>query len=205
MRPLDRRRLGMLLGCIGAGAFARCLVFDGKTARQPDGAIDSGAGDSEPDIRTEPDIGAGQDTSAESDASAAPDTATPPDPGIRCGANDWCSRDTVCCLKLGASGWFGPSTRCSAPGTCDNFSEFACDTARECGDGGAPTGDFCCATRESVTTEFQGSRCVPISACMPASLAVVLCTPTDRASCPAYQSCVATDAGELPAGYYVCQ
>jgi hypothetical protein len=217
MRPLDRRRLRMLLGCIGAGAFARCLVFDGKTARQPDGAIDSGAGDSEPDIRAGPDTGAGPDTSAESDSSAeshasaesdagaAPDTATPPDPGIRCGANDWCSRDTVCCLKLGASGWFGPSTRCSAPGTCDNFSQFACDTARECGDGGASTDDSCCATRATATTEFQGSRCLPLGACAPASLAVMLCTPTDRAPCPAHQSCVAADAGELPPGYYACQ
>lgn len=190
MPPRDSRRVGVLLACIGAGAFLdRCLVFDGTSAAQPDGPIESRAGDAEADASSE----------------AEPATATTADPGIRCGANDWCSPHTVCCLKLGASGWFGPPTRCGLPGTCDNFSEFACDTDRECGDGGAPTGDFCCATRESATTEFQGSSCVPIGACVPAPLAIVLCTPTDRAPCPAHESCVAADAGELPTGYYACQ
>jgi len=182
MRTPDPKRSRALLACIGAGTLlARCLVFDGKTAAPAQAATDSGFADS-----------------AAVDVIAA-------DPGIRCGANDWCSRGAVCCLKLGASGWFGPSTPCSAPTTCSNFSEFACDTAQECGDGGATAGDSCCATRESVTTEFQGSRCVPTGACAPASLAVVLCTPADPAPCPARQSCVAADAGELPAGYYACQ
>ncbi len=172
----------MLLNSVGAGAFlASCLVFDGNTATQTNDATDSGARDSELD------------------------TAIAPDPGIRCGANDWCSRGTVCCLKLGESGWFGPSTPCSASGTCDNFSQFACDTARQCSEGGAATANSCCATRESVTTEFRGSTCVPIGACVPASIALVLCTPVDRAACPAHQSCVAADAGELPPGYYACQ
>jgi hypothetical protein len=108
-------------------------------------------------------------------------------------------------LKLGAGGWFGPPTRCAAPGTCGYFSEFACATAQECGDGGAPTGALCCSTRESATSEFQGSSCVPSSACMPASLAVVLCAPTDRAPCATSQSCVLADAGELPPSFYSCQ
>ena len=43
------------------------------------------------------------------------ESATARDPGIRCGANDWCDWSMVCCTKLGASGWFGPSTPCSAP------------------------------------------------------------------------------------------
>jgi hypothetical protein len=188
MRPPEPRRLGALLACVGAGAFvARCLVFDGKAVPVLSEAVDSGARDSEPDTRSESAL------------------AAAPDPGIRCGANDWCSGDTVCCLKLGANGWFGPATRCSARGTCANFSEFACSTARECGDGGAPTGDSCCATRASIATEFQGSACVPIDACTPASLAVVLCDPAARAPCPANQSCVAGDGGELPSGYYACQ
>jgi hypothetical protein len=181
MRPRDPRRLGMPLACIGAAWLTRCVVFDGKTAAPPDEAIDSGAGDSEPD------------------------TAAAPDPGIRCGANNWCSPETVCCMKLGASGWFGPPTRCSAAGTCPNFSEFACDTARECDDGGVPAGDSCCATRESATTEFRGSSCVPTGACTPAALAAVLCTPADPAACPDHRPCLAADAGELPPGYYVCQ
>jgi hypothetical protein len=186
-RP-DAMRLGVLVVCIGAGAFlGKCLVFDDKSATQPDGAIDARAVDSE------------ADTGSEAYA------ATAPDPGIRCGANDWCSPDTVCCMKLGATGWFGPATQCSAPGTCENFSQFACDTAQECGDGGAPRGDFCCATRESAATEFQGSSCVPMGACIPAPLALVLCTPTDRAPCPAHESCMSADAGELPPGYYACQ
>jgi hypothetical protein len=188
MRPPEQSLLGALLACVGAGAFlAGCLVFDGKTVAVADKVIDSGGGDSGPDVSSES------------------STAMSPDPGIRCGANDWCSGDTVCCLKLGANGWFGPSTRCGAPGTCSNFSEFACDTARECGDGGAPTGEFCCATRGSTTTEFQGSACVPIDACVPATLALVLCAPTGKAPCPASQSCVAADGGELPPGYYACR
>jgi hypothetical protein len=185
MHPHDPMRRMVLGACIGASALlGRCLVFDGKTASSLDGPIDSGVRDSDPDGAPGPDAGA-------------------PDPGIRCGANQWCSPGTVCCLKLGASGWFGPSTPCSAPGTCDNFSEFACDTVRECGDGSAAMGESCCATRDSVTTEFQGSSCVPLGACT--SLAVVLCTPTESAPCPARQSCVAADAGELPPGYYACQ
>jgi hypothetical protein len=198
MLPREPTRLGALLVCIGGGAFvAGCVVFDGKAVLEPDGAIDSGASDSGTS-----DSGT-SDTQPDTRSESA--TAVAPDPGIRCGANDWCLGDTVCCLKLGASGWFGPSTRCGPPGTCSNFSEFACATAGECVDGGAPTGDFCCATRESATTEFQGSACVPLEACMPASLAVVLCAPTGRAPCPASQSCVAADAGELPPGYYACQ
>jgi hypothetical protein len=186
-------------------------VFDGKSAEKEDAAIDSRAEDSEASTCCDSSTDAAIDGATDAAPDAATDAATDaapaaaPDPGIRCGANDWCSPDTVCCMKLGASGWFGPSIRCSAPGTCDNFSEFACDTARECGDGGAPTGDSCCATRESATTEFQGSSCVPIGACVSAPLALVLCTPTDRAPCPAHESCVVADAGELPPGYYACQ
>ncbi len=179
MDPPDPSRPGAWLPWLGTGALVTgCLVFNGKT---PEEAVDSGAGVSEPD------------------------TVEASDPGIRCGANDWCARDTVCCLKLGASGWFGPSIRCGAPGTCGNFFEFSCDTAQGCGDGGAPTRDSCCATRESTTTEFQGSSCVPIAACAPASLAVELCTPTSGAVCPADQSCVAADAGDLPPGFFVCR
>jgi hypothetical protein len=182
MSPNDPMRMGTLLACVGLGAFfARCVVFNGKTSTQSDEAVDSGAGDSEPE------------------------TASPPDPGIRCGTNDWCSPGAVCCRKLGASGWFSPSPPCSAPGTCDNFSEFACDTARNCEDGGAPTGDSCCATRESATTEFRGSKCVFLGACSPTALAVLLCTPADRTPCPDHQSCVGADAGELPPGYSACQ
>jgi hypothetical protein len=188
MRSPEPRRLGALLACVGAGAFvARCLVFDGKAVAVQTEAIDSGAGDS------------ARDTSSESAAPLARD------PGVRCGANDWCSGGTVCCLKLGASGWFGPSIRCGAPGTCSNFSEFACETAQECGDGGSTIGNFCCATRESIVTEFQGSACVPSGACTPPSLAVVLCSPTAPAPCPGSQSCVAADGGVLPPGYYACQ
>jgi hypothetical protein len=187
MRFPSRKSAGALLGCIGASILvARCLVFDGRTA-QRDEAIDSAVGDSAPA------------TSPESDTTIAPD------PGIRCGANDWCPLNTVCCLKLGSSGWFAPSTECNAPGTCDNFSEFACDTARECGDGSTPTGQSCCATRESTATEFQGSSCIPTGACMPASLAVMLCTPGERDPCPTHQACVSADAAELPPGYYACQ
>jgi hypothetical protein len=138
-------------------------------------------------------------------ADSGAETATAADPGIRCGANDWCPSSMVCCMKLGASGWFGPPTPCSAPGTCTNFSQFACDTLRGCVDAGASTDQSCCATRESETTEFQGSSCVPTGACVPASLAVVLCAPTDPEPCQSHQSCVAADAGELPPGYYACQ
>ncbi len=197
----------VLLACIVAGVFlGKCLVFDGKSAAQPDAAIELDlllGRDSAPSRAEDSE----EDTCCDSGPDAATDAAPPvaPDPGIRCGANDWCSPGTVCCMKLGASGWFGPSIRCSVPGTCDNFSEFACDTARECGDGGAPTGNSCCATRESATTEFQGSSCVPIGACMSVPLALLLCTPTDRAPCPAHESCVVADAGELPPGYYACQ
>lgn len=198
MRLPDPRRMGVLLVFICAGAFlGKCLVFDGKSAEKEDAAIDSRAENSEASTCC--------DSGTDAATNVATDAAPAADPGIRCGANDWCSPDTVCCMKLGASGWFGPSIRCSAPGTCDNFSEFACDTARECGDGGAPTGDSCCATRESATTEFQGSSCVPIGACVSTPLALVLCTPTDRAPCPAHESCVVADAGELPPGYYACQ
>jgi len=158
----------------------RCLVFDGKSASLLDETLDSGTAD------------------------ARADAAPPPDPGVRCGANQWCSDGTVCCLKLGSSGWFGPSTPCSAPGTCDNFAEFACDSYRECGDGGGTGGISCCATRESTATAFQGSSCIPFGSCSPGSLAMVLCTPTDPVPCPVHQSCVASDAGELPPGYYEC-
>jgi hypothetical protein len=182
MRRLDRGRFGLLLPLLGAGAsLTTCLVFDGKTVPQPSEAIDSGTGESEAAV------------------------SAPPDPGIRCGANNWCSRDTVCCLKLGESGWFAPSTPCGAPGTCDGFSEFACDTASECDDGGVSSGESCCATRETAATEFLGSSCVPASACVPASTAVVLCTSDNGAACPPHQSCVEAGAADLPAGYYVCQ
>jgi hypothetical protein len=186
MRRPDRIRSVMLRAHIGAGALlAGCFVFDGKSLilpeGLPDGSSDSGAGASEPDA------------------------AIPPDPGVRCGANDWCSPGTVCCLKLGESGWFAPLTPCGAPGTCGAFSEFACDTARECDDGGAPSGESCCATRESAATEFEGSRCLPASACGPGPTAIVLCSLGDPASCPAHQSCVETDAGELPPGFLGCQ
>jgi hypothetical protein len=156
-------------------------VFDGKTPSQPVEAVDSGTGEADGSV------------------------SAPPDPGIRCGANDWCARGTVCCLKLGESGWFAPSLPCGAPGSCDNFSEFACDTARECGDGGVIPGESCCATRETSATEFEGSKCVPESACMPASTAVVLCTSDDMAACPPHQSCVEAGASELPPGYYACK
>jgi hypothetical protein len=177
----EHRRTRVVLTCLGAGALlSRCLVFDGKSASLLD-QTDSGTADSRADA------------------------ALPPDPGVRCGANEWCSDGAVCCLKLGSSGWFGPSTPCSAPGTCDNFAEFACDTSRECANDGGTSGTSCCATRESTATAFQGSSCVPLGACAPISLAVLLCTPTDRAPCPVHQSCVASDAGELPPGYYACQ
>jgi len=174
-------RLAMLLAAqIGAGAIlTRCLVFDDKALTQSDEAAGPAADE--------------------------PDAANAPDPGIRCGANNWCSGDTVCCLKLGQSGWFAPLTPCGAPGTCGDFSEFACDTARECDDGGVPTGESCCATRGSAATEFQGSKCIPTNACAPASTAIVLCTSGDKAACPAHQSCVEADAAELPSGYYGCQ
>jgi hypothetical protein len=181
LRP-DRARLVLLLPHLGAGALlTACLVFDGKTPTPPDAAIDSGTGESEGAV------------------------SGLPDPGIRCGANNWCSRDTVCCLKLGESGWFAPSPPCSALGTCDGFSQFACDTASECGDGGVLLGESCCATRETPATEFEGSSCVPASACAPASTAVALCSSNDVAACPPHQSCVEADAAELPPGYYICQ
>lgn len=190
MRPPDPWHLGVPLTLVCAGAsLTGCFVFDGKTATQTDDTIDSGAADSEVDGRP---------------ADSGPDAAAP-DPGVRCGANDWCARDKVCCLKLGDNGWFSPPTPCSPPGTCDNFAAFACDTARECGDGGVPTGDSCCATRESVTTEFRGSTCIPADTCLPTSLAVVLCTPADPTPCPAHQSCAVADSAELPPGYYVCR
>jgi hypothetical protein len=182
MGRLERGRLGLLLSHLGAAALlTTCLVFDGKTPSPLVEAIDSGTGESEGSV------------------------AALPDPGIRCGANDWCSRDTVCCLKLGASGWFAPSTPCGAPGTCADFSEFACDTARECGDGGVLAGESCCATRDTPATEFKGSRCVPESACAPASTAIVLCTSDDAAACPPHESCVEADAAELPPGYFACK
>jgi hypothetical protein len=181
MPHLDARGSATLPASIGAGALlAGCLVFDGKSVPLPDASPESSMADA-------------------SEASIAPD------PGIRCGANEWCPTTTVCCTKLGASGWFTPSTACNAPGTCANFSQFSCDTARECGDGGVLSGESCCATRESATTEFQGSSCVPFGACAPASLAIILCVPGDPTACPAQQSCVAADAGELPPGYHGCQ
>jgi hypothetical protein len=137
--------------------------------------------------------------------------AAPPDPGIRCGANAWCASGTVCCQKLGLAGWFMPSPPCDASGACGAFSEFACDTARECtGDAGAgavggPDSLTCCATRESSEQEFQGSRCVASAACTPAPFAVPLCAPDDVAACPTGGSCIASDGGDLPPGYFACR
>jgi hypothetical protein len=182
MRRHDRGRSGWLLLFLGAGALlTACLVFDGKTLTKPAEPIDSGVGESEAAV------------------------SAPPDPGIRCGANNWCSSGTVCCLKLGESGWFAPSTPCGPPGTCDDFSEFACDTSSECDDGGVSPSESCCATRETAATEFQGSRCVPASTCVPTSTAVVLCTSDNEAACPIHESCVQADAGDLPPGYYACK
>jgi len=169
-----------LSACIGAGVLlARCLVFNGKSATLPD-AVDSGTADSS-------------------------EEPIAPDPGVRCGANEWCSGGAVCCQKLGSNGWFGPSSPCGEAGTCANFSQFACDTVRECADGGITAGESCCATRESETTEFQGSSCVPAAACAPPALAVALCAPGDPTACPPHQSCVAADGGDLPPGYYACR
>ena len=156
-----------------------CVVFDGKNVMQ-------------------------QEPSESPAADSGAEAATAPDPGIRCGANDWCSSSTVCCMKLGASDWFGPSRPCSAPGTGINFSQFACDTVRECGDGSASADNSCCATRESESTEFQGSSCVPAGACVPVSLAIALCTPGDPDPCQFHRACVPADAGEQPPGYYAC-
>jgi hypothetical protein len=182
------RRLRVSLGTLGFVAVGACLVFDGRTATEPnDAGRDDGA------------HAEGQATDAGTDQQATEAGSEGGSSRLPCGPGTTCAGgpgESCCALTDKSSGGWTWAGCCDA--ATINF-QYECDD-----DGDCDAGFACCAFAPQLTGHARG---YPLSRCQKAPCSARdahLCQPS-LSDCGAGSACVDSGAAyNLPPGYCHC-